>query len=126
MVHRFLCKLLIHISIDASSVAEVEKHITDVLLPIAEVFDLTLDSFGRKITAGSGEGGHLTLAHAWSTALEPAPTTPTDNDGPYGILSGSIQAAVFSSTPNAGTTPVVAPTLALGRLLRLVRIRRPC
>ena len=92
---------------------------TDVLFPIAEIFNLTLNAFGTEIVAGSGDGGQLVLSRAWGTGLEPSPITPTDNDGAWGILSGTIQAAVFSSTPNAGQIPVVTPTLATGTLFCL-------
>ena len=93
---------------------EVQEHITDVLAPVAEAFDLTLTAFGTNVTAGSGAGGHLALSDAWGTALEPAPITPTDNDGPWGILAGTIQAAIHSSKANKGKRTVVTPTLAIG------------
>ena len=89
------------LKIPASSVAGVETHMTDVLFPIADIFNLTLNAFGTDIVAGSGDGGHLVLSRAWGSGLEPSPITPTDNDGAWGILSGTIQAAVFSSTPNS-------------------------
>ena len=77
VLHCELCDPPLKIPIRASSVADVETHMTDVLFPIAEIFNLTLNAFGTDIVAGSGEGGHLVLSRAWGTGLEPSPITPT-------------------------------------------------
>ena len=124
VLHCVLREPPLKVPIRASSVADVEIHMTDVLFPIAVIFDLTLNAFGTEIVAGSGKGGNLTLSRAWGTGLEPSPITPTDNDGAWGILSGTIQAAVFSSTPNAGRIPVVIPALFPGMFSCLLQAQR--
>ncbi len=78
--------------------SEVQKHITDVILPVARKFNLTLVSFGTNVTIGSEGAGHIILSKAWGTSLEPAPMTPISSSKPYDILAGTIKAALKSST----------------------------
>ncbi|KAJ3558574.1 hypothetical protein NM688_g840 [Phlebia brevispora] len=97
-----------------SSVEELQKRMTEILLPIASANDLTLDSFGANVTAGSGKGGHMALSDAWATSIEPAPKTPTDSAYPYQILSGTIKSALNSSKVYGNRTVIVSPSLAVG------------
>lgn len=94
---------------------EVRKHLTQVLRPVAEAFDLTLDSFGVNVTEGSR--GRLTIGTAFGAVLEPSPVTPTGLSGPYAILSGTIKATLEGSEVHPSKSVVVSPMLAMGTLL---------
>lgn len=78
----------------SSSVAEVQRRDTQVLKHLAKEFNLTYIAFGTEIsTENSTAAGTLTLTDAWSTALGPAPVTPTGGDSaPWQLLSGTIKA----------------------------------
>ena len=96
----------------SSSSAELIAHLTEVLLPVALAFNLTLDAFGRNVTAGDGSGGHLALSNAWERHLEPSPKSPTDLQGPWGVLVGTIKASLQQ---RYGDRPVVvSPSLEQG------------
>ncbi|RPD64385.1 carboxypeptidase S [Lentinus tigrinus ALCF2SS1-7] len=97
-----------------SSVRELQKHMTDTILPIAKKYDLSVDAFGVSVSAGSGQGGRVALSDAWGTALEPSPVTPTGKDDPYQILAGTIKATIESSEGYNAKGIVVAPLLAIG------------
>ncbi|EMD39230.1 hypothetical protein CERSUDRAFT_81981 [Gelatoporia subvermispora B] len=98
-----------------SSVEDVQQHMLEVLLPIATEFNLTLDAFGRNISAGVGSAGHVTLSFAWgSSGLEPSPVTPTGLNDPFGILAGTIKATLTSAEGYDKKGVIVTPMLALG------------
>ncbi|KAH9975656.1 hypothetical protein BJV74DRAFT_178104 [Russula compacta] len=82
------------IATESSSVAEVQRRDTQVLKHLTEEFNLTYIAFGTEVsTENSTAAGTLTLTDAWSTALEPAPVTPTGGDSaPWQLLSGTIKA----------------------------------
>ncbi|QRV91200.1 Gly-Xaa carboxypeptidase [Ceratobasidium sp. AG-Ba] len=95
-----------------SSVSELKKAITAKLLPLAQKYNLTLNSFAsdRNITAGTF--GTLVLSDSWGTAREPAPVTPSEGDeaAAYRLLSGVIRmtrgdkkTVVSPSIPTGGT-----------------------
>lgn len=96
------------------SVAAVQAHMTKVILPVAQKYDLSLDAFGTNVTAGSGAGGHVALSDAWGTALEPSPVTPTGKGDPYQILAGTIKATIESAQGYKAKGVVVAPLLPTG------------
>lgn len=97
-----------------SSVGELKQRLAKVLHPIAKRFDLSLDVFGRNVSAGTGTGGHLALSVAWESGLEPAPVTPTGDSAPFVLLSGTIQATARRTPRYENRTFIVKPTLALG------------
>ncbi|KAL4243810.1 peptidase M20A family protein [Abortiporus biennis] len=100
-----------------SSVGEVQQHVTSVLLPIAQQFDLTVESFGinKTVDGSSGKGGHMNISLAFNRpGLEPSPPTPIGiKDIPFKILSGTIKATLERSPLYADKKVVVAPMLSL-------------
>ncbi len=94
--------------------ADVHRHLTDILHPVAVQFNLELDAFGVNVTAGSGEGGRISLRTAFGSILEPSPVTPTGLSEPFAILSGTIKAVVGNSGVHPSKGVVVSPSLALG------------
>ena len=96
------------------SVAAVQKHMADVILPVAQEYNLSMDAFGVQVQAGAGGGGHVALSDAWGTALEPSPVTPTGKDDPFQILAGTIKATIESAEGYNAKGVVVAPQLATG------------
>ncbi|KAI0783641.1 carboxypeptidase S [Abortiporus biennis] len=100
-----------------SSIEELQQHLTSVLLPIAQQFDLTLISFGenKTVAGSSGKGGHMNLSFAFGSGLQPSPSTPIGTeDIPYQILSGTIKATLKNSTVFGDKNVVIAPMLAIG------------
>ena len=95
----------------------MRRHLTNALRPIAVQFNLELDAFGVNVTAGSGEGGRLSLRTAFGSVLDPSPVTPTGLSDPFAILSGTIKAVVGNSDIHSSKGVVVTPSLALGMLL---------
>ncbi|KAN0115631.1 carboxypeptidase S [Russula decolorans] len=77
-----------------SSVAAVQQHDTHVLKHLAEEFNLTYTAFGTVVSTQDGPAaGTLMLSEAWTTGLEPAPVTPSDEDSaPWRLFSGTIKA----------------------------------
>ena len=104
------------------SVQGLKERVSEVLLPVARRFDLSLDAFGVNVSMGvagaggddewTGKGGHLALSDAWDTAIEPAPQAPLE--GPWGVLAGTIRAALAQSSGYEDAHVVVAPSLAVG------------
>ncbi|KAI0741428.1 carboxypeptidase S [Daedaleopsis nitida] len=74
------------------SVAAVQKHMADVILPVAQKYNLSMDAFG----------------------VQPSPVTPTGNDDPFQILAGTIKATIESAEGYNAKGVVVAPQLATG------------
>ncbi|OCH84737.1 carboxypeptidase S [Obba rivulosa] len=97
-----------------SSVDDVKQHILGVLLPIATKFNLTLDAFGKNISAGTGNGGHVVLSDAWGPGLEPSPVTPTGIADPFAILAGTIKATFTTTEGYDKKGVIVSPMLSLG------------
>jgi len=76
-----------------SSVSDVKSRATNLLLGLANQFNLSYNAFGEEVRTGEAKHGSLFLTDAWGAALEPAPITPTDEDAvPYKLLSGTIKA----------------------------------
>ena len=96
------------------SAVDVQAHVKDVLIPVAEHFNLTMDAFGYWEPAGDGSGGHVKLSDAWDASLEPSPITPTGPEDPYQIFAGTIKATLESAQGYNATGVVVAPKLILG------------
>jgi len=101
-----------------SSVAALQKRDTDLLIPLAKQFNLSMVAYGEKINTVDGStSGSLTLTDAWGTALEPAPITPTGMDAePWKLLSGTIVSTYAMSSDHArtGEPVVVAPDMSTG------------
>ncbi|KAA1468872.1 carboxypeptidase S [Dentipellis sp. KUC8613] len=93
-----------------SSVAELQKDITELLSPVASLFNLSVNAFGKNV--GEGGAGDLVLSDAWGTALEPSPVSPTLGSGPWKLLSGTIKATVQGG--EEGADAVVIPSLGIG------------
>ncbi|KIP07996.1 hypothetical protein PHLGIDRAFT_402333 [Phlebiopsis gigantea 11061_1 CR5-6] len=103
--------LVNHRIAEHSSVSELQDRIISIVGPVAVMYNLTLRAFGKNIT--TGDKGQLTLTDAFDTALEPAPTTPVRDSEPYGILAGTIVAALQSSPGYDGSQIIVSPSLAI-------------
>lgn len=102
-----------------SSVASLQEHIIDVLVPTAKSFNVSIDAFGKSIgDPGIHQrfAGHLSLTDAFGTALEPAPITATTGNPAYELLSGVIRNVLATSSREAyaGKKIVVAPSILLG------------
>lgn len=98
--------------------AEVKARFVDILSPIAEQFNLSINAFEDESLSHRNEYalGELELSDAFGTALNPAPVSPTYGSGPWQLLSGSILSTLASSQRD-GTKEIkaaVAPGLAIG------------
>ncbi|TFK51770.1 carboxypeptidase S [Heliocybe sulcata] len=99
-----------------SSVRELQDYFTDLLSPLAEKYNLTVNSFGRNIT-GSETGasaGELILSDAFGNQLEVSPVSPFFESAPAEILSGTIKATIESSKGYNASSVVVTPSFAIG------------
>ena len=86
------------LTLSSSSVAELQNRITKVLTPIADKYNLSINSFGSVSEPDVLKAGLLTLSDAWGNSLEPAPITPTSLDSPgWQLLSGTIQSTHLTS-----------------------------
>lgn len=73
-----------------SSIAATQKRDTDLLIPLAERFNLSFTAFGSLISEADVPAyGTLALTGG---GIDPAPVSPIDA-GPFKVLSGSIRAA---------------------------------
>ncbi|KAJ8456279.1 hypothetical protein ONZ51_g12220 [Trametes cubensis] len=97
-----------------SSVTELKEHFASVVVPVAARFNLSVEAFGKNVSAGNGKGGHVVLSDAFGTGLEPSPVTPMGTDDPYQILAGTIKATIESAEGYNASGVVVAPLLQLG------------
>ncbi|KAL1943109.1 hypothetical protein VTO73DRAFT_4780 [Trametes versicolor] len=95
-----------------SSVAELKEEFTSIVLPVAARFNLSVEAFGKNVSAGSA--GHIVLSDAFGTGLEPSPVTPMGKDDPYQVLAGSIKATIESASGYNASGVVVAPLLQIG------------
>nr|VWO94689.1 N/A [Ganoderma boninense] len=95
-------------------VADVQVHFAGVILPVARRFNLSVDAFGEHLNVDGGGGGHVRLADAFGTALEPSPVTPTGKEDPFQVLAGTIKATLESAEGFNASGAVVAPQLILG------------
>ncbi|KAH8093807.1 carboxypeptidase S [Cristinia sonorae] len=91
-----------------SSVAAVQDRDTEVVLSLAQEFNLSVTAFGKQL---SGEGvpayGKLVLSDAWGASLEPAPLTPTGDAAAYQLLAGTVKATYSSHRGLDDTDDVV-------------------
>ncbi|TYJ52125.1 hypothetical protein B9479_007279 [Cryptococcus floricola] len=98
----------------ASSVAELQSHLIDVLSPIAKKYNLAINAFGKDIqphgchsSASSEKGpkaGKIVLAEAFNSALDPAPVSPFTVDSPaWRLLSGTVK-GVYATRPEVNGT----------------------
>ncbi|THH14625.1 hypothetical protein EW146_g5732 [Bondarzewia mesenterica] len=94
-----------------SSVGELQKHLTDLITPLAVSFNLSVKAFGETVRAADEGVGEVVLSDAWNTALEPSPITPTGENGAWKLLSGTIKATIESRSEGAGAA--VIPHLAV-------------
>ncbi len=95
-----------------SSSKEVQQHITELVVPIGQEFNLTISAFGDQLDFG--DEGAIVLEDAFYSALEPSPVSPIHLKGPYGVLSGTIKATLQSSSRYKASGVVVSPSLDLG------------
>jgi len=98
-----------------SSVKAVQDHIRDIVQPIALANNLSLSSFGVDETSDTLRNGRIILSNAFNTALEPSPVSSfsLENEA-YKVLSGTIQAALQTSSRYKASGVVVSPSLGLG------------
>ncbi|WWD19241.1 hypothetical protein CI109_103699 [Kwoniella shandongensis] len=113
----------------ASSVAELQKHLLDVIVPVASELNLAVEAFGKEVEYQSCHSTHhkgpklgkVILAEAFNSSLDPAPVSPfTIADPSWKILSGSVQ-NVFTTRPgfnateaDAKKTITMAPSISTG------------
>ena len=98
-----------------SSVKAVQDHIRDIVQPIALANNLSLSSFGVDETSDTLRNGRIILSNAFNTALEPSPVSSFSRENEaYKVLSGTIQAAVQTSSRYKASGVVVSPSLGLG------------
>ncbi|KAF4583535.1 hypothetical protein EYR38_002287 [Pleurotus pulmonarius] len=99
-----------------SSVEETIVYDADTLRLLAKAFNLTYITFGADATEqGTGSSGTLILSDAWSTALEPAPVTPIDQEpSPYALLAGTIKATYKFHRNLTGGNIAVSPGILAG------------
>ncbi|KAL0570997.1 hypothetical protein V5O48_010965 [Marasmius crinis-equi] len=95
-----------------SSPRAVQEHITDLVLPVAKEYNLSLSAFG--VNASEGFAGRVVLSDAFYSALEPSPVTPVTNSGPYDLLSGTIKSTLQTSSRYTADDVVIVPSLGLG------------
>ncbi|GBE85034.1 Carboxypeptidase S [Sparassis crispa] len=99
----------------SSSVADLKARVANVVVPLAQSFNLSVDAFGVQygdVERGAAFG-HLAISDAFGTALEPAPVTPTVGSRPYELLSGTIMGALGSSNRTGYTDKVfIAPGMS--------------
>ncbi|KAH9851926.1 carboxypeptidase S [Lenzites betulinus] len=95
-----------------SSVAELMQHFTSVVLPVAARFNLSVEAFGKNISAGTA--GHVVLSDAFGTGLEPSPVTPMGDSDPYQVLAGTIMGTIESAKDYDASGVIVAPLLQIG------------
>ena len=102
-----------------SSVAAVVERDTKLIIPLAKDFNMSLTSFGQKISTVAGPtSGSIELSDAWGTSLEPAPKTPVDEDAaPFKLLSGTI-ISTYQNSQNfqpSGKPIIVTPAMGTGK-----------
>ncbi|KAI0763804.1 hypothetical protein BD413DRAFT_580234 [Trametes elegans] len=103
--------------VESSSVADVQARLTSTLLPLAKRFDLSMDSFGGTVEAGTGEAGHLSMSVAFGYRLDPSPVTPSGPDDPYQVLAGTIRSLIAGEHDRNETSVlgvVVIPRIEVG------------
>ncbi|KAJ6469326.1 hypothetical protein C8R45DRAFT_837463 [Mycena sanguinolenta] len=95
-----------------SSVNATLTRDADLLLPLAERFNLSVTAYGEALTPSAVAYGTLELSAPQS--LEPAPITPSGKDAlPYALLAGTIR-EVFRVTRTGVEEIVVAPGIMTG------------
>lgn len=114
----------------ASSVAELQQQITDVIAPVASKLNLAVEAFGKEIQAhGHGchfskdegpKAGKVILNVAFNSSLDPAPVSPFTVDSPaWRLLSGTVK-GVYATRPGAEETEagsdeiIMAPSISTG------------
>lgn len=101
-----------------SSVKELQDHITSVLAPVVDSFNLSLTAFDKSAGIPKSESaGEVILSDAWGNKLEPSPITPTGESGPWKLLAGTIKAtveAIGEEQGEKGGKAVVIPGLTNG------------
>ncbi|TCD60651.1 hypothetical protein EIP91_009738 [Steccherinum ochraceum] len=76
-----------------SSVSAVQEHDTEVLLSLAQEFNLSVTAFGKQLSEdGTPAYGKLVVSDAWGHSLAPAPITPTRDAAPFQLLAGTVKA----------------------------------
>ncbi|KAK0194168.1 hypothetical protein F5146DRAFT_423359 [Armillaria mellea] len=93
-----------------SSASETFEHDTQLLISLAERFNLTYTAFGKDISqSGVPTKGSLTLSSPGY--LDIAPLTPTTGNeaAPYKLLSGTIKATYNAHRSLEGDNIVVGP-----------------
>lgn len=94
---------------------EVQTHVTDVTVPIAQLHNLSINSFASDLSLRpSNSKGRIVISDAFNSALEPSPITPRGVDTPYDIVAGTIRAVVRASDRHEAKEIVVASSLGLG------------
>ncbi|WVO21424.1 uncharacterized protein IAS62_002732 [Cryptococcus decagattii] len=114
----------------ASSVAELQQQITDVITPVASKLNLAVEAFAKEIQPhghgchfskdDSPRAGKVILSVAFNSSLEPAPVSPFTVDSPaWRLLSGTVK-GVYATRPGAEEAEdgndeiIMAPSISTG------------
>ena len=99
---------------EPSSANQVKSRDTNLLKPLANVFNLSYVAFGTNITDPMAPAyGSLNLSG--KKLLDPAPITPIDSAAPFELLSGTIKAAFNSHRGIDGdATIIISPGISSG------------
>ncbi|KAF5388635.1 hypothetical protein D9757_004755 [Collybiopsis confluens] len=94
-----------------SSSQQVKDHLTDLIKPLAEKHQFSLQSFGEDVPDSPYK---IVLSDAFYSSLEPSPIAPILNNPVYDVLSGTIIATLQSSKRYCADGVIVSPSLGLG------------
>ncbi|WVW85410.1 hypothetical protein I302_107448 [Kwoniella bestiolae CBS 10118] len=114
----------------ASSVAELQQQLIDVVSPVAHILNLDVEAFGKDVqyqgchmdqeTKGP-KAGKVFLNVAFNSSLDPAPVSPFTIDSPaWKLLSGTVK-SVYATRPEALSSKeeaekeiIMAPSISTG------------
>ena len=103
-----------------SSPEDVRARYLDVLTPVAEELNLTLEYHDRTAApsyeATVASSGHIRLSDIFDEPLAPAPVTPTFGSPAWELLAGTIQSTLAGAIREYKPIKpsVVGPELAIG------------
>ncbi|WWC71361.1 uncharacterized protein I206_105316 [Kwoniella pini CBS 10737] len=114
----------------ASSVAELQQQLIDVISPVAHKLNLEVEAFGNDIQyhdchmhqdLSGPKVGKVILNVAFNSSLDPAPVSPFTVDSPaWRLLSGTVK-GVYATRPEAKLsaeeaekTIIMAPSISTG------------
>ncbi|KAK8854620.1 hypothetical protein IAR55_003359 [Kwoniella newhampshirensis] len=113
----------------ASSVAELQHHLVNVIAPVASKLNLAVEAFGKEVNyadchsefQAGPKAGKVILSVAYNSSLDPAPVSPfTASDPAWKLLSGTVK-SVYATRPGFNATEeeakkeiFMAPSISTG------------